>query len=71
MQLTVLKELLYDTLHSTLAAPYGACLELVYNVAQLGHHLALYGQGCHSLTAGVCLPQPPQDCTSPVSKGWV
>ena len=46
-------------------------LELVYNVAELGHHLPLQGHSCHGLTAGVSFPEPPQNGTGPVPKGWV
>lgn len=48
-----------------------ARLELVHDVTELGHHLALDGQPSHSLTPGVSLPEPPQNGTGPVAKGWV
>ena len=46
-------------------------LELVYNVAELGHHLPLQGHSCHGFAAGVSLPEPPQNGARPVPKGWV
>ena len=39
------------------AGGWGVCLELVNNVAELGHHLALEGQDLHGLAGGVRLPE--------------
>lgn len=44
-------------------------LELVHNVAELGHHLALQGNASHGLAAGVSLSEAGENGTGPVSKG--